>query len=622
MIQNHLNCYVKCVVQRVAATSTIRMGCFSLVWSLTKVFIVCAIITLIPNIPPHAEYKAYNVVKPKSLDADLLRRRPLDNAERIFDGQLTGPEAFALYNGAVYTGIHGGFVVQIDEGELRPVVKFGQACDDLTEEHICGRPLGMKFDAAGNLYVADAYYGIFKYNIQKDQKTLLVDASEEIEGKKSSLINDLAVAKDGSIYFTVTSTTFSLYDGIHAMLAPGDGRIIKYDPQSKKTSVLAEGLLTPNGIALSSNEDFLVFSESIAARVMKYELKGSKKGTVSVFAEGLPGAPDNIRFDGRDGFYVSLVIPADEYHPLVTVSLGPFPYIRKFLGRLLYILEFPFAQIDRIYPNYICRRAAHAIGHLSTTAFLSPDGATILHLDSQGQIRDALIGRDGSINHVSDMIVAGDYILLGSPYNNFIARVPRPDEPHNVRIKSVRYEEATEEEKRRDDLAARKIEREAQAKREEQAKAEASAKKAAAAKRAAEEAQLKREAEVAAQKAEEEAKARLAAVAAKARAAEEAKAKKAADEAARKAAEEAKARKAAEENLRRAAEEAKAKKLAEKAKAEKLAEEAKARKLADEAKARKTAEELRLKKAAEESAKKKSESESKTARSSERSGKN
>lgn len=70
----------------------------------------------------------YSVTRPKGLDAELLSRRHLDKAEHLFEGQITGPEAFALYNGAVYTGIHGGFVVQIDEGELKPVVKFGQNC--------------------------------------------------------------------------------------------------------------------------------------------------------------------------------------------------------------------------------------------------------------------------------------------------------------------------------------------------------------------------------------------------------------------------------------------------------------------------------------------------------------
>lgn len=46
-------------------------------------------------------------------------------------------------------------------------------------------------------------------------------------------------------------------------------RVIKYDPQSKKKTVLAEGLLFANGIALSSDEDFLVFAESVGARLTR-----------------------------------------------------------------------------------------------------------------------------------------------------------------------------------------------------------------------------------------------------------------------------------------------------------------------------------------------------------------
>lgn len=101
-------------------------------------------------------------------------------------------------------------------------------------------------------------------------------------------------------------------------------------------------------------------------------MKGSKKGTVSVFAEGLPGMPDNIRFDGRDGFYVSLVVPADEAHPALPVTLGPFPNIRKFLARVLYLLELPFIQINNFYPNYFCRRVAHHVGINSRNGSLRP----------------------------------------------------------------------------------------------------------------------------------------------------------------------------------------------------------------------------------------------------------
>lgn len=46
-------------------------------------------------------------------------------------------------------------------------------------------------------------------------------------------------------------------------------RIIKYDPKTKSKTVVADGLLFPNGMAISKNEDFLVFTESAAARVMR-----------------------------------------------------------------------------------------------------------------------------------------------------------------------------------------------------------------------------------------------------------------------------------------------------------------------------------------------------------------
>ncbi|KAJ1529749.1 hypothetical protein ONE63_006499 [Megalurothrips usitatus] len=557
------------------------MGCLSLVWCFTKIFLVCLVITLLPGIPPHTVHKEFNAVRPKPLDAELLEKSHLDKAERLFEGKLTGPEAFAVYNGQVYTGIHGGFVIRIVGDEFEPVVKFGKDCEDISEEHICGRPLGLKFDAAGNLYVADAYYGLFKYNVHKGEKSLLVSPDEVIDGKKSAFINNLAVAKDGSVYFTVSSTSFPLHEGVHAIFAPGDGRVVKFDPRTNKASVVAEGLLVPNGIALSLNEDFLVVAETAAARVVRIDLKGSKAGSVSIFAEGLPGLPDNIRADGLGGFYVPLVSSADDAHPALPLVLGPFPLVRKFLSRLMFLLELPFVQINNVYPNYFCRRAAHMIGHFGVASFLTPNCVTILHLNSEARIIDALNGRDGSVNHVSDMIVAGDYILLGSPYNNYIARVPRPNAPNQVHIKSVRYEEITPEEKKKDELAAQKAADEARARkvREEQAR---KSEEAAKVKRAAAEVEE-----------------------AKKRAAEEAKAKKVAEEAAKKAAEEAKARKVAEENAKRAAEEAKARKLAEEARAKKHAEEAKARKAAEEAKARKVAEELKLKKAAEESAKKK-----------------
>jgi hypothetical protein len=37
------------------------------------------------------------------------------------------------------------------------------------DEAVCGRPLGLKFDKKGNLFVADAYYGIFQVDVNKSK---------------------------------------------------------------------------------------------------------------------------------------------------------------------------------------------------------------------------------------------------------------------------------------------------------------------------------------------------------------------------------------------------------------------------------------------------------------------
>lgn len=39
----------------------------------------------------------------------------------------------------------------------------------------------------------------------------------------------------------------------------------------------------------------------------RYSLSGAKKGKTEVLIDGLPGYPDNIRSNGRGGFYISLL---------------------------------------------------------------------------------------------------------------------------------------------------------------------------------------------------------------------------------------------------------------------------------------------------------------------------
>lgn len=56
--------------------------------------------------------------------------------------------------------------------------------EGVSEDEICGRPLGMAFDTIGNnLIVADAYYGIWSVDLNSGKKTQLVSPNEELDGK-------------------------------------------------------------------------------------------------------------------------------------------------------------------------------------------------------------------------------------------------------------------------------------------------------------------------------------------------------------------------------------------------------------------------------------------------------
>src|SRR5438105_12204909 len=69
-----------------------------------------------------------------------------------------------------------------------------------------GRPLGLIFDASGNLIVADAVIGLMSIAPNGQPSVLATEA----EGVPFRCTNDLDVAADGTIYFTDASYKFSL----------------------------------------------------------------------------------------------------------------------------------------------------------------------------------------------------------------------------------------------------------------------------------------------------------------------------------------------------------------------------------------------------------------------------
>lgn len=89
------------------------------------------------------------------------------------------------------------------------------------------------------------------------------------------------------------------------IMGDATGRLMKYEPKTKKVTVLIRGLAFPNGLAISNDNTFLLIAETGTCRVLKYWLQGPRTGTLEVFSE-LPGYPDNVKRNPRGEFWVAL----------------------------------------------------------------------------------------------------------------------------------------------------------------------------------------------------------------------------------------------------------------------------------------------------------------------------
>nr|CAI5821469.1 unnamed protein product [Callosobruchus analis] len=320
-----------------------------------------------PNLPPYTKIEEPFSVSPvRKLEGKLALKERLSDIQIWHKGDLLGPETFAEHNGELYVSLLGGDVVKLTGEHITPVARLGKPCKGGYEERICGRPLGIQFDKNGKLIVADAYYGLFRVNVETGDRELLVSPDQEIEGKKTKVFNSVALASNGDIYWSASSTQFTLEDGVLDLLADPSGRLLHYDAKTKKNKVLIDKLHFANGVQLSDDEEFVIVAETHRNRIHRYYLKGSKKGTHDIFIDGLPGMPDNLKSDSKGGFFVPLVVAVDSDHVAISQRIGPYPMIRKIAARFLGVLQLVFETVDKHYPNEFSQKAIHNVS-ISTT---------------------------------------------------------------------------------------------------------------------------------------------------------------------------------------------------------------------------------------------------------------
>jgi sugar lactone lactonase YvrE len=247
----------------------------------------------------------------------------LARAEHLGVGVGEGPET-------VTPDAQGRMVVGYNDGRVERYAADGRSHETLVNTG--GRPEGHTYDAQGNLIIADALKGLLRLSPQGKLETL----STQAEGLRFGFTDDVAVARDGAIYFSDASSKFGpAMVGLDDVIEHGGhGRLLRYDPASGQTTVLLRGLQFANGVTVGPDDAYVLVNETGNYDVLRYWLKGDKAGAHEVFIANLPGLPDGICFNGRDTFWLALYAPRD---PLLDALAG-LPFLRKIILRLPHAL--------------------------------------------------------------------------------------------------------------------------------------------------------------------------------------------------------------------------------------------------------------------------------------------
>jgi sugar lactone lactonase YvrE len=237
----------------------------------------------------------------------------LDDVELLALPGGHGPEDVAAdEQGHIFTGT--------DDGRIwrwKPDSHAGAVPDLIADTG--GRPLGIEIDPRdGSLVVCDAYRGLLRITADG----AITSLTHRAGGSRILLCNNAAVARDGVVYFTDSSSRFPLSHWRRDLLEHRpNGRVLAYDPSSRRTDVVAEGFFFPNGVALTPAEDALLLCETVSHRLVRLSLPD---GAVRVL-DDLPAYPDNMSPVGDGTYWIAMASP----RVAIAEKLLPHPVLRR-----------------------------------------------------------------------------------------------------------------------------------------------------------------------------------------------------------------------------------------------------------------------------------------------------
>lgn len=285
-------------------------------------------------------------IKPE-LEGATAENELLSTTEWIDLDGWYGPEDIAIdEQGNLYCGVH---VSKTDftDGRILKIDTTGKVtvfCN--TEAWVTG----LHFDKEGNLIACDQKRGLISVDKNGEITTL---ASEDENGNKFLIPNDVDIASDGIIYFSNTSSnvSFSLKNARKLLLeVKPDGGLYSYNPTTKEVKTLIDSSFFGNGVAVSQNDDFVLMVDLTKYRVLRYWLKGENKGKTELFLENLPGLPNGISRREDGSFWLGFTTRRDDFLDKIQPKKG----LKKFIyGIPLWLQpkQEPFGMIMHVSEN-------------------------------------------------------------------------------------------------------------------------------------------------------------------------------------------------------------------------------------------------------------------------------
>ena len=336
----------------------------------------------------------------------------------------------------------------------------GELAWNCYNEKLCGRPLGLRVITILNsslLFILDAYYGMFQYNISSQSVIHLFNSStppfDSPSSTNSSLDSkplffndfDLQVTQQEKnennfrIKFFLTDSSYRYMRCQNRQLiieGSPTGRLFLYDTFTPfKLQLLVSDLHFPNGVQLLDDHNTLLIAESCRFRLIQIDttrlltylhlkqeishslpslISNSSSSSVKIYLSSLPGFIDNIRSIPSN----QLPPPLSNLSPSSSIS---FPqYLTISLGTLACK---PFSLLHTIYRSIWLRKVIGSIIPMRYLEYLVPSYGLVGILNvNTGAIDYSYHDPSGQtplISQASIHPLTGD-MWLGSHSNKFL----------------------------------------------------------------------------------------------------------------------------------------------------------------------------------------------------------